>query len=1047
MRAWLVVAAALSVLAASAQTMRDDFGGYAAGSDAAPGWESLAVGWEVQNNGYVSDGGTSLWRAVPYGAVVTFACDVTVLELLKGDWLTAGIGLYASPTNYWAVNFVVKPEAQGRGHFCEFQEMLEGAWLAQGAEGSRLPGTGGAGGDFNWQLNKPYRFEITLAEQDITARILDQQKEVFKSGFRFVDKVPAVRAGRPGVRCAGARARFDNAEVTVTKPAEEPAEARPAIPAWAPRPGQPIVQGTGFFRAVEHDGRWWLVDPEGKPFFITGTDHVNYRAHWCEKLGYAPYHRNVAAKYGSEEVWAKQATDRLKQWGFNTVAAGHSPSVRHRGLAHILFGSFASSFAPREWICEPIHWTGFADVFSPRWPRHCQLLARQMARESRGDPWCLGIFLDNELEWYGKHGSLVDEVFRRPATQPAKKALWAWLLTRYGDLRTMNAKLGTKYAGEQAFLEATDLLPASEEAAAVRNGFLAQIAEKYFSVAYQAMKEADPDHLVMGARFAGRCPEPVLAAAGKWSDVYTINTYPRVSFEDAWGLGLGGTVEGVPRQLVEYYQIVRKPMIITEWSFPALDSGLPCKYGAGMRVDTQEQKAACYAIFANQIADLPFMVGYHYFMWADEPAEGISSTFPEDSNYGLVNVRDEPYETLTRVATQINNGAFERHAKSFAPGPLEVQTADGGLALRNPGQTPARGYVRISAGEVSKVTEVILDGGATRQVPAPPGQLWVGEVQQWDGTKRRLVGGRVPGALEVVNVGAAELAGVPVVLERQKVATAWLNRLQPGRSQNLTVPAAELSAVPRLDLASDGVTWRCDRRNGSLFDTISADGLNLGWLVFAVHQQIGGGDQWVETDRVQSLKMVEQPDAWVIEAEVERVSAGGAITAVDAEGKPRPAPTGPGSYKAAVRAVVFKRGGIALVRPLWVENTDSRPWRLVDAFWFCRPSIGGSSQDDLQGGAEVPMYYLSAQFWTDAKLGGAFGAVGGDGWQVSFFRNPAGGFHPDARYAVGRDLKQGERWLAERLPYLWVFGAKEAKSWRSIATRRQAASQGLLAAP
>ena len=66
-------------------------------------------------------------------------------------------------------------------------------------------------------------------------------------------------------------------------------------------------------------------------------------------------------------------------------------------------------------------------------------------------------------------------------------------------------------------------------------------------------------------------------------------------------------------------EVVRKPMIITEWSFPALDSGLPCKHGAGMRVDTQDQKAACYRIFANAMADLPFLVGYHWFMWADEP--------------------------------------------------------------------------------------------------------------------------------------------------------------------------------------------------------------------------------------------------------------------------------------------------------------------------------------------------------------------------------------------------------------------------------------------
>jgi len=61
------------------------------------------------------------------------------------------------------------------------------------------------------------------------------------------------------------------------------------------------------------------------------------------------------------------------------------------------------------------------------------------------------------------------------------------------------------------------------------------------------------------------------------------------------------------------------------------------------RVDTQVQKAACYRIFANAMADLRVLVSYHYFMWADGPALGIGSTFSEDSNYGLVDEQDEPY--------------------------------------------------------------------------------------------------------------------------------------------------------------------------------------------------------------------------------------------------------------------------------------------------------------------------------------------------------------------------------------------------------------------
>ena len=100
---------------------------------------------------------------------------------------------------------------------------------------------------------------------------------------------------------------------------------------------------------------------------------------------------------------------------------------------------------------------------------------------------------------------------------------------------------------------------------------------------------------------------------------------------------------------------------------------------------------------------------------------------------------------------------------------------------------------------------------------------------------------------------------------------------------------------------------------------------------------------------------------------------------------------GPAQFRAGLRAAVFKRGGIALVKPLWLENTDSRPWQLVDAFWFCRSAIGGSAADDVVGGPSVPNYYRPAQFCTDSKLGGCFGALGQpDGWRTMFWKDAGG---------------------------------------------------------
>lgn len=1024
----------------SRRTWQDDFSSHAAGSDASPAWDPQDAGWEVREGAYLGDGGTSVWRVVPLGSAVAFACDVTVLEQLPGDWLTAGIGLAADEKNFWAVNLVVSPESLQRRRFAEMHESLAGHWLAETLPESRLAHLPGKGGQLDWQQNKTYRLEIQLRNDEVVGRVSEAGNELARFGCRLKGDVPAVRVGRPVLRVNGLRARFSKATVTVDRVAPEPPVVKPTFPAWTSRPGQPIAKGTGFFRtALIDDGkelaageaanvaahptaRWWLVDPEGKAFFDVGTDHVNYRAHWCESLGYAPYHRNVAAKFGSEEAWAASAIQRLKAWGFNTLPAGHSPSLRHRGLPHILFASFGSSFARREWICEPIHWTGFPDVFSPRWQSHCRILAKKMAQEADGDPWCLGTFLDNELEWYGKKGHLVDEVFRLGARQPAKKALYDWLVRRYGSLAEINRRLGAQHADEGAFLADTALPKPSDALDEVRDGFLAEIAERYFAVAAGAMRRAAPQHLVLGCRFAGRTPKPALAAAGKYNDVFTFNTYPRVDFENVWRAdGVGGIVHRVPRELMDMYQVVRRPMIITEWSFPALDSGLPCKHGAGMRVDTQEQKAACYRIFANAMTDLPFMVGYHYFMWVDEPAPGISSTFPEDSNYGLVNEKDETYEVLVKTATEVNRAAAARHERSLFSGDLELRTVDGGVELSNPTDLPARGMLRIAANGENRIEEVLLPSRGTNRVAVGKAAAQCVELQQWDGTKLRSLSGKRLKPLEVANLSASALDEVPVVIDGPPVIAALVPHIEPGQTLTLKTPAGSLAAANELELKADGVTWHARRRDGSLFDAIQAGDLALGRLVFAAHQRLQGRDYWTEANRVVSLRAQEQADAWVVEAVAEYAG---------------PARQGPGQFRAGLRAVVLKRGGIALVKPLWLVNTDSRPWQLVDAFWFCRSAIGGSAADDEVGGPKVPNYYRSAQFCTDGKLGGCFGALGQpNGWQVMFWKDDGGQIHPDTRWKVEKDLQPGQRWTANAVSCLWVFALRDAAGWQDVARR------------
>jgi hypothetical protein len=451
-----------------------------------------------------------------------------------------------------------------------------------------------------------------------------------------------------------------------------------------------------------------------------------------------------------------------------------------------------------------------------------------------------------------------------------------------------------------------------------------------------------------------------------------------------------------------------------------------------MRVDTQEQKAACYRIFANMVAELPFMVGYHYFMWADEPALGISSTFPEDSNYGLVNEKDEPYAPFTKTAAQVNAQVTQRHERSGFSGLMVLAAGSDRVEVQNINAVEAHGHLRLADQGHSRIEEVRLKPGERRRFKMPTDTAWCAELQNWDGSKQRVLGGKLrPETFTLLNASSQELTRVPVVVEGPGLVFGTVQTLAPGQSIGLNARALKLEKRNEVELQGADTTWISTGKTGAFFDRIESRGLSLGQLVFAVHQKVDGQDAWVESTKLIGLEMEEQPDAWVLEVEVEHPAA----------------LTGPAGYRARVRAVVFKQLGLALVRPLWVESVDSRSWQLMEVYWFCRSAIGGSADHDIVGGPEVPGYYRPAQFITDRNLGGCFGSLSQSlGWQVTFWTNPQGGIHPDSRFAVSQEMHSGKRWQADRVPFLWVYGSSQTEAWKEFSRLSQQSKEVVIRA-
>ena len=107
-------------------------------------------------------------------------------------------------------------------------------------------------------------------------------------------------------------------------------------------------------------------------------------------------------------------------------------------------------------------------------------------------------------------------------------------------------------------------------------------------------------------------------------------------------------------------QLTGKPVIITEFSFKADDSGLPNDKGAICKVETQEERAKGYAAVLSALAGQSYVIGAHYFSWQD-------SETSERSNYGIVNWQEKMYRPLAETMRQLNPHIYQLTTQNQDP--------------------------------------------------------------------------------------------------------------------------------------------------------------------------------------------------------------------------------------------------------------------------------------------------------------------------------------------------------------------------------------------
>ena len=558
------------------------------------------------------------------GREVAVSAKFTPTAAATPEWATAGVAIRADDRAFWHMALVKMPDANGAKHIFELAMMHDGQWPVQARLrhlGHKVSG--------QWEFGREYELRLTMDRQGVRGEVVDvaDGKVLYTSAYAFTG-VAAADRGAPALRVTGNfKGTFREVRREVNDAVAVAAAKRP--PAYPKDSAAAAVsRATGFFRVEERDGRWTAIDPNGAPFTVLGVDHVQPHGMYCETLGYAPYGRHVKEHYPNNEAWAAETLGRLKDWGFNALGAGCDfRLLGHRGLVHTIFLNMGSRMCYGDgewWIRENLHapCTAFPNVFHPDFARACEWVARRQCAAAKDDPWVFGYFIDNELCWWGGGGretGMFDAVKALPDGHTAKRAL-------------------------------TEFLAGRKPTTELKREFLALVADRYFSATVAAIRRHDPNHLVLGCRFAGfgGAHDVVWRTAAKYCDVVTFNCYPWADLDRNVMLDRKGGVP-ISGKFDEFYAKVRRPMLLTEWSFPALDTGRPCYHGAGQRFATQDLRVQATALFAKTLLALPYFVGYDYFMWVDQPAPGMNHFFPEDSNYGLVMEDGTPHRGITSM--------------------------------------------------------------------------------------------------------------------------------------------------------------------------------------------------------------------------------------------------------------------------------------------------------------------------------------------------------------------------------------------------------------
>lgn len=399
----------------------------------------------------------------------------------------------------------------------------------------------------------------------------------------------------------------------------------------------------------------WLPsydEPLGKHFGYRRSAHSGPLKHG-ETFSF--YSANLERKYGDMtdnymDMWQEVTIKRMLTWGFTSFGNWTDPMFYQNNRVPYfangwIIGDFKKVSSGNDF------WAPLPDVFDPKFEERAFATLKQVAKEVQNNPWCVGVFIDNEMSLgrsespWATYGIPLHTLKRDGKEVPTKAEFTRLMKEKYGSIAKLNASWETNIASWQAFDKGVSGNADHPNQVADFSVMLHAYANKYFETVKKAKDHYLPNHMYMGARFPDwGMPLEAVKASAKHVDVISFNVYK----------------EGLRPSKWKFLEKIDMPAIVGEFHNGSIDSGL---FHPGLiHAANQEDRGVMYKDYMRSVIDNPNFIGAHWFQYMDSPITGRAYD-GENYNVGFVNVTDTPYKPIVKAATEINEEIYTRRFK------------------------------------------------------------------------------------------------------------------------------------------------------------------------------------------------------------------------------------------------------------------------------------------------------------------------------------------------------------------------------------------------